>query len=351
MTKEEGINQVFGGGGHVVILGAGASIASTIRNPEKNGKRLPSMDNFVEVLGLEDIVNQVPENLKSDNFEKLYGNLHSDNPNNEILLKIEDKIREYFDGMQLPEEPTIYDYMILSLRGKDLIATFNWDPFLYQAFVRNTKFTRDLPRLSFLHGNVAIGYSNEDKRCGPVGMYMREDGGYMEPTKLLYPVEQKNYTDDEFINMEWERVKYWLKKESGTVRATIFGYGAPISDVEAVSLLNNAWGTPDERDMEQFEIIDITPEDELRERWNGFIHSHHYDVSNSYFGSSLAANPRRTSESYFCHYRPMTPSEAFRSNNPIPNTFKTLQELWDWHKPLLEAEERKQKEIEKENES
>lgn len=38
MTKEEGIEQVYGGGGHVVILGAGASIASSLRNPEKNGK-------------------------------------------------------------------------------------------------------------------------------------------------------------------------------------------------------------------------------------------------------------------------------------------------------------------------
>lgn len=351
MTKEEGIKQVYGGGGHVVILGAGASIASTMRNPERNGKRLPSMDNFVEVLGLEDIVAKVPENLKAENFEKLYGNLHSENPKNKILLEIERRIKEYFGGMELPDEPTIYDYMMLSLRGKDLIATFNWDPFLFQAFVRNAKFTNDLPRLSFLHGNVAIGYSKEDKRSGPVGMYMRNNGGYMEPTKLLYPVEQKNYNDDEFINMEWERATYWLSKESRTVRVTIFGYGAPESDVEAVSLLNNAWGTPDERDMEQFEIIDITPEAELRERWNGFIHTHHYDVTKSYFGSSLAANPRRTSESYFSHYKPLTPSQAFRGNNPIPDNFKTLQELWDWHKPLLEAEERKQELLKKENES
>lgn len=37
MTKEAGIQQVFGGGGHVVILGAGASIVSTLRNPERTG--------------------------------------------------------------------------------------------------------------------------------------------------------------------------------------------------------------------------------------------------------------------------------------------------------------------------
>lgn len=344
MTKEEGINQVYGGGGHVVILGAGASIASTYRNPEKNGKRLPSMDNFIEVVGLDDLIDQIPEELRAKNFETLYGNLHNHDPESEILTEIESRIQDYFGNMQLPNEPTIYDYLVLSLRGKDLIATFNWDPFLYQAWIRNGEFTKDLPRLSFLHGNVAIGYSKEDKRCGPVGYQMRRDGGVFEPTKLLYPVEQKNYTDDEFINIEWERIKYWLSKENSTVRATIFGYGAPVSDVEAVSLLNDAWGTPDDRAMEQFEIIDIVPEDELRNRWKGFIHSHHYDVADSYFGSSLANNPRRTSESYFSHYQPMTPKEAFRNNNPIPQDFNTLEELWNWHKPLIEAEERKEEE-------
>jgi hypothetical protein len=344
MTIEEGINQVYGGGGHVVILGAGASIASTYRNAELNGKKLPSMDNFIDIVGLKDIVENVPEHLKASNFETLYGNIHREEPNSDILIQIEERINEYFGNMSLPDEPTIYDYLILSLREKDLIATFNWDPFLYQAWVRNRKFTKDLPHLSFLHGNVAIGYSSEEKRCGPVGYQMRQNGGVFLPTKLLYPVEQKNYTDNEFINIEWERVKYWLSKDSGTVRATIFGYGAPSSDVEAVSLLNNAWGTPDDRAMEQFEIIDITPEEQLRQRWSGFIHSSHYDISNDYFGSSLAYNPRRTSESYFSHYQPLSPNEAFRKSNPIPKDFKTLTELWNWHKPLIEAEEKKKNE-------
>ena len=341
MTIEEGINQVFGGGGHVVILGAGASIASTRRNGEANGKKLPSMDNFSEVLGLADILENVPQKLQAKNFENLYGNLHNDNPDSELIKEIEERISQYFGDMKLPDEPTIYDYLVLSLRRKDLIATFNWDPFLYQAWIRNSKFTKDLPGIIFLHGNVAIGYSKEDKRCGPAGMYMRQDGGYFEPTKLLYPVNQKNYNDDEFISIEWDIIKERLKKESGTVRATIFGYGAPVSDVEAVSLLNTAWGTPDDREMEQFEIIDISPEDELRQRWNGFIHSHHYDVTDNYFGSSLAYNPRRTSKSYYSHYQPLSPKEAFRASNPIPQDFKTLEDLWEWHRPLIEAEIKK----------
>lgn len=34
----------------------------------------------------------------------------------------------------------------------------------------------------------------------------------------------------------------------------------------------------------------------------------------------------------------MTPSEAFSASNPVPSDFKTLEELWDWHKNLVDAE-------------
>jgi len=338
MSREAGIQQVYGGG-HVVILGAGASIATTIRNAELNGKRLPSMDNFIDIVGLQDLFHQAPDDLKASNFESFYTNLHNADPNNVLLDQIQRRVQTYFGDMKLPAEPTIYDYMVLSLRDKDLIATFNWDPFLYQAWSRNRVFTKNLPFLSFLHGNVAIGYCAEDKVCGPVGYYVRNDGGKLEPTQLLYPIEQKNYNDDPFIKSEWERVKYWMSKDSGAKRVTIFGYGAPTSDVEAVSLLNESWGTPNDRAMEQFEIVDVVDEDILRERWSGFIHSHHYDISKDYFSSSLAMNPRRTSESYFSHIQPLTIDEAFRNNNPVPTHFESLEELWDWHRSLTEAEE------------
>lgn len=335
-TKVDRINTVLNGGGHVVILGAGASIASTFRNRELNGKKLPSMDNFIEIVGLQDIIERLPNHLIANNFETLYSNLFKDNSQSNEILEIEEKVYNYFNDMKLPNEPTIYDYLILSLRPKDLIATFNWDPFLYQAFVRNGHIA-DMPNICFLHGNVAIGYSKEDKRCGPIGYQMRVDGGIFEPTKLLYPVDKKNYNSNEFISNEWDRLKFWLNSDN-TKRVTIFGYGAPQSDLEAIKLLNESWGTRDDRNMEQFEIIDIREEETVRQNWDSFIHSHHYDYSTDYFKSSLAFNPRRTSESYFQHYMPMTPSEAFSENNPVPNDLKTLEELWKWHKPLIDAE-------------
>jgi hypothetical protein len=253
------------------------------------------------------------------------------------------RVRTYFGDMKLPKYATIYDHLVLSLRPRDLIATFNWDPFLFEAFVRNRKFTRDLPYMSFLHGSISLGYSKEDKKVGPAGMYARRDGGYFKPTKLLYPVKTKNYTDDEFISREWERLKYWLHKES-TKLVTVFGYGAPDTDVEAVKMLDEAYGGKDARNMEQFEIIDIQDEKTVVKRWDKFIHSHHYDYASDYFKSSLAYNPRRTSESYFQHILPSTPAEAFSESNPVPSDVNTLEDLWDWHKPLIEAEEKWEKE-------
>jgi len=346
LTKEDRIKTVFGGGGHVVILGAGASIASTNRKHEQSGKILPSMDHFIEIVGLQDIVDAIDSKLKSDNFEILYSNLFQDNPKSKEVFEIEKRVKEYFSEMKLPDEPTIYDHLVLSLRPRDLIATFNWDPFLFQAFSRNREFTKDSPNVAFLHGCVALGYSKEDKKAGPAGMWARRDGGLFEPTKLLYPVKVKNYTDNEFISREWERLKYWLHKDS-TKLVTIFGYGAPDTDVEAVKLMDDAYGGKDARNMEQFEIIDIQNEDTVTNRWNRFIHTHHYDYCNDYFNSSLALNPRRTSESYFQHILPSSPAEAFSESNPVPSDLKTMVELWDWHRPLIEAEEKWKSENEK----
>ena len=336
MTREQGIQKVVGGGGHIVILGAGASIASTMRNPEQNGKQLPSMANFISVVGLQDIVDTVPQELRSDDFEKLYSNLYTDNQESAAIKEIEKRVYEYFQDMRLPDIPTIYDYLVMSLRPKDIIATFNWDPFLFQAWNRNHN-KGENPHLAFLHGNVAIGYSIDNKKSGPAGMYAK-GGGYFEPTKLLYPVTQKNYNQDEFIKKEWDRVRYWLSRESGAVRVTIFGYGAPTTDAEAVALLSEAWGKASKRTMEQFEMIDIRAEDELTDLWKNFIFSHHYDYFSDYFDSELAYFPRRTSESYYHQFCPSTEDEALQEPNPVPLNFQTLEEMWEWFEPLINAE-------------
>jgi hypothetical protein len=334
MNRKEGIQRVSAGPMHVVILGAGASIATTQRNPESSGRELPSMDNLVEVVGLKDLLTDLDVS-EEYNFEEIYSTLHKRDSEAERLGQIEAQVRDYFMGMSLPEEPTIYDYLVLALRPKDLIATFNWDPLLYQAWCRN----RDVgnsPRLAFLHGNVVIGYSAEDEQAGPAGYYSKQTGNKFEPTKLLYPVTEKNYNESSFINRQWECLTRDLEH---CKRVTIFGYGAPDTDVEAISLMKDAWGEKHERNMEQFEIIDIRPEDEVTDDWDGFIHSHHYNYCNSYFESILAKYPRCTGERFMTQFLPTTPEEAFQEPNPVPQDVGTLRDLQDWHSPLIEAEE------------
>jgi hypothetical protein len=169
-------------------------------------------------------------------------------------------------------------------------------------------------------------------------MRSKDTGGEFVRTPLLYPVTHKNYNQSEFIAHEWERLKAWLE---GARRFTIFGYGAPKTDVEAVDLMGSAWGDPRQRNMEQIEIIDVKPQETLAERWQRFIHTHHYECFDSYFQSSLSLFPRRTGERFMHQFLPATPGEAFQEPNPIPQHFDSLKDLWKWHKPLLDAENRR----------
>jgi hypothetical protein len=183
----------------------------------------------------------------------------------------------------------------LSLTSKDLIATFNWDPLLMQAYERASKITRNLPQLAFLHGNVAIGYCENDGVLGWNGHYCR-CGEKLTPVDLLYPVKDKNYTSNSFIAKEWKRLGIAMKS---AYMVTIFGYSAPKSDVSAIQILKQAWGKIKDRNMEEIEIIDIRGHDEVVDSWKDFIHTHHYEYVNSFFDSMLGKCPRRTCEVTF----------------------------------------------------
>lgn len=337
MTTQEEIEIVHGNGTHVVILGAGATLASTKRNSEKNGKQLPLMHNIVEVVGLKDIVGKLPRDIQEheNEFEKLYSKLYDLKEFESERKELDKRIYDYFASLELPDEPTIYDYLILSLRHeKDIIATFNWDPLLYQAYLRNSQFI-NCPGILFLHGNVAIGYNKDDGSKGPVGYSSPISGGKWEPTELLYPVEKKDYNSSPFLKKQWDALHDRLEFAE---RVTVFGYSAPVTDVEAIDLLQKAWGSKDERDMEQLELINIGEKEKVKESWDSFIHSHHYNYYESFFDSSLARHPRRSVESYHHWAMPKSPSQAFQDGNPVPQDFKTLNEMWEWYKPLLDAE-------------
>lgn len=294
MTQEEAekFEHIMKNRPHVVILGAGASFA-TIPNGDANGKKISVMNKFFQNTNTEYLLDRINLKTKSKNLEDIYSEIYERPELSDTCHKLEKAIYEYFSEFQIPAKPTIYDFLILSLRKKDLIATFNWDPLLQQAYQRCGRITRDLPKLAFLHGNVAIGLCLEDKVFGSIKHYCPMCRNPLKPLQLLYPIKNKDYNSDVFINNEWNVLQNNL---SVAFVLTIFGYGAPASDVEAIKLLKEGWGNPETRQFEQTEIIDIKDEDELVFSWQPFIHTHHYETHKSFFDSTIACFPRRTCE-------------------------------------------------------
>jgi hypothetical protein len=318
---------------HVVLLGAGASKAA-LPTGDRSGRQLPLMR---EIAGELDLANLFPEDLRDlalTNFEAAYSRLFD--RADPALTELDGLIANYFLQLRLPGEPNLYDYLNLCLRAKDVIFTFNWDPLIVESQLRLHQAGVDLlPRVFALHGNVAIGYCERCEQSG-LGMIGRPCGGCGEPykaSKLLFPVEHKDYVEDPFINREWRAMRYFLHE---CFMFTIFGYSAPVTDVEAVDVMKKAWGTVDDRNMEQTEIIGRPggDPDSLREKWHPFIHTHHYDVFESFYRSWMAQHPRRTGEAYISQYW----EAQFISEHPVPTDVSTIAELVAWFKPLLDVE-------------
>ena len=139
---------------HVVILGAGASRAAFPDGDAKK-RQLPLMTDLIDCLGLNEDI-RAAGFVDVTDFEAIYDELATTKRNPSLRGEIESRVRDYFEQLELPDVPTLYDYLLLSLREKDCIASFNWDPFLAKAFIRNRD-AASLPRILFLHGNVEIG--------------------------------------------------------------------------------------------------------------------------------------------------------------------------------------------------
>ncbi|MFV8328420.1 hypothetical protein [Flavobacterium sp. ZS1P14] len=313
---------------HLVLLGAGASLAS-FPNGDKNGRKLPLMNSLVEKLDLYNYIPDKFEGLLTD-FEKLYSNIANDISLSSIKGIIDKKVYDYFYEMDIPDKPTLYDYLVLSLRKKDLIATFNWDPLLLKTIRRHSKIV-NLPNVVFLHGNVAVGVC---KHCNIKGYkYNRICHRCYKPyddMKLLYPVENKNYSSDKIISDEWGVLRDYFKI---SLYVTIFGYSAPDSDVDAKKLMLNASFKNRSREFYELEIIDIKPEDEVEETWYNFIHSHHYSVINNLKESYLWHHPRRSTDAFFDAYLMNSPW----GGNPFPE-FNDIYEMHQWIEPMLKEE-------------
>ncbi len=315
------------------MLGAGASLAA-FPSGEGSGKRLPLMKDLVSTCGLDRVLKAAGITEGLDDFEALYSRLKEDPTQGALVAEVENMIDRYFESLTMPPEPTIYDLLILSLRAKDVIATFNWDPFLSQARRRTDHIHRgQAPKLLFLHGNVEVWYCprcSDRVRLGSPHEACSRCDGPMEPTPLLYPLKEKKYTSDRPIRAFWNSLREALHS---AYFWTIYGYSAPKSDEGAIALLKGGWGEGEQREYEQVEIVNISPRSDLIDTWVDFLCGEHFDCHSDIFNSWLFRNPRRSCEALY--------SETIDMVSPIVKPLARglgWSELAELLKPLIDTE-------------
>jgi hypothetical protein len=313
---------------HIVILGAGASRAS-FPEGDKYGRKLPLMNDFIETVSIEKLLRDQNINTHGINFEDFYDDLVSNNKDAELQKSIENEVYNYFCEMVIPDVATIYDYLILSLREKDIIVSFNWDPMLVQAYRRNIRLNH-LPRICFLHGNVGVGACVEDECCGYLGHRCPKCSQPFQKVKLLYPIKNKDYTSDVFIRNEWNALRNFLRN---AYFVTIFGYGAPRTDVAARDIMSEVWRKNRTRELAEIEIINVEPKEKLLQTWDGFIVGHHYSTTNSFKESYLWRYPRRSCDAL----AGATLQNDPWYENPFPEV-DDLPELHSWIEILIKEE-------------
>lgn len=304
---------------HVVIIGAGASLAACPL--DKNDKKVPLLSNIHKILGLTDLLqtyNFSQEEL--ENFELLYSKVAENSKYGDLKSVLAHKVFEYFNSLELPDKITIYDYLILSLTSKDLIISFNWDPFLLQAYVRNLK-VKNLPQVVFPHGNVGMGVCNKCKVKGYANSICLSCGKPLANVPLLYPVNQKDYQSIEIIKSEWIIAEIYLNRAVGL---TIFGYGAPDSDREAYELLKNNYKKSNSIPISIFSIINLASEEDTQKRkWEDILDERMVSFHTDFKQSLLWKAPRISVESVLDAILPQQPRENIQSFRD----FESLEEL------------------------
>ena len=315
-------------GTHVVLLGAGASLAA-FPNGDRSSNPLPLMNNLVMTLKLDSLLERAGV-LDHGNFESIYTNLEANPQYEEIREEVDRRVLNYFSLLALPEKATIYDQLLLSLRRKDAVFTFNWDPFLFDAHKRNHS-VAELPQIFFLHGNVRIGVClSHTDRWGGKGLSCPDCGVRFNDVPLLYPVEKKGYSSNPYLSQSWEEARRFFKE---ALMITIFGYSAPDSDRDAVDILMNAWFERSDRTMEHVEVIDVAPTEDLQARWSKFTPTHHLHSVREYRESFVGKWPRRSTERLYLTMSEGIPFEKF----PLDDT-DDLVELQEQVRKIAEWE-------------
>ena len=313
---------------HVVILGAGASKAA-FREGDANGCLVPLMNELPDVLG-DPWRNLVEEaKLSGLGFESQFTQLREDPTQSACLDEVEGMLLDYFSNLTLPDHPTIYDYLVLGLRQEDVIATFNWDPFLLLSHARN-RAVAGLPDIRFLHGCVRYASCAEHDVLGQPGESCPNCRKPLVESSIMFPYGDKDYARDGIIVRDWAFVTEHLKS---AFHLTIYGYSGPVSDYKAKELLLDGWKRTPMRRFSHVEIVDCGDTDDLRRNWRKFIPFHHDVVVRSFWESTIAKWPRRTAE-----YKTAASLYGTASERIGPIRTKSLRELQEWHAEIADAE-------------
>jgi hypothetical protein len=314
---------------HVVIMGAGASLAAFPRG-DATGKRLPLLGELPECLGLTSAIESAGFSADED-FESVYDKVASSGSFPSLKAEIESRVRSYFEALAIPATPTLYDYLLLSLRECDLIATFNWDPLLAQAFMRN-RGVSNLPQIAFLHGNVQVGACIKDRVKGFQGDTCKTCGQPLNHSPLLFPVRSKDYKSDPFISNEWKVLERSLQD---AYMVTVFGYCAPTTDAAAVDLMKRTWAGNPTFELGQVTIIDVKSKKQVEATWEPFFCRSHFGIHRKLSTTWILRHPRRSCEAL---------AMATLQNDPWPDNpfpiFQSLTELHAWVSPLIAEEKR-----------
>lgn len=325
---------------HVVILGAGASLAA-FPDGDANGRRLPLMRNLIPMLGLQRELLTLKPELKDEqetynrwcgDFEACFSDLHQNDPGSPLLQQIESRVRDYFSQMKLPDHATLYDLLVLSLTGKDAIFTFNWDPFLADAWERNQG-VAELPPIFHLHGNVRLTYCRECDQSHLRVSHCVICGEPTESVPLLYPVKAKDYNSDPFIKGQWDAAQDCLADAS---LVTVFGYSAPATDVEAKTIMVEAWrGEQQKLDYghnitKRVQVIDIANPEELRANWEPFQtypDGNRIDIKRSLAGTFLGNYPRRSCDAHYFVTGKGYPCQQFPIHQSLDDLQSQIREI------------------------
>lgn len=293
---------------HLVILGAGSTIA-TIPNGDKNGNHAYTLNGFLKDPFFANFLDSLESKYTSKtDVEKMCAQLYVEDRRR--YDEFETLIREKYESLQLPDEFTILERLVMSLTADDAIISFNWDDLIVQAYNKAKEFIPMtlLPNLYFPHGNAQACY-NEHR----YGSSRNPDNIGMKPSPLNMPIDDLEYKNDLFIKSQWN-IMDWYVRYSQMI--TIFGYRGPSSDkqdlkhMESLLRQNQICG--------KIEIIDKTKESahEVANNLKRLVRltECEADCCGSFYESSIAQHPRQTLIKRFenYNYRPTMVPELSR---------------------------------------